>query len=261
VEEVRKQVEEHKEELKRKDELLSQHQTQVQELSSAKETTTEPMDESSTSVVTGNDEGTKEEDNQEYVNIDTSSGDVKEEEYVNVDTSSGDVKETEENSKENEGSGEPEDYSANYVNVPMDDDDDNKDNKEVENDEGKGEEADKVPSMEFDHVIKTETLSSTSQLTRAKVSSTLRRKPPSRSLIRRAAEESGSQENLFEVGNTAEDDYVNLPANKAVRQQPTQKTEDSDKPQAQEKEKDKQPDLNVVKKDDKIEEKVIITYL
>lgn len=235
---MRKQVEEHKEELKKKDELLSQYQTQVEELSSTEETKTEPMDESSTSVVPGSVEDSKEDD-QEYVNIDTSSGDVKEKKSI----------------KENGGCDGPEDYSAPYVNVPMDDDD--KD-KEVENEEGQGEEADEVPIMEFDHVVKTETLTSTSQLTRAKVSSTLKRKPPSRGLIRRVAEESGSQENLFEIDTTiAEDDCVNLLANKAVHQQSTQKT---GKPQAHEKKNNKQLNLDAVKKDDEKEKKVIITY-
>ena len=219
MEELSKQVELQKEELKKKDEQLSQYQTQQDD---AKQTTTEPTEVSYTNINVDNVEDEPKEDQQ----------------YVNVDTSSGDVVEKKEN-----GDGQ-EDHSAPYVNVPVD----GEDIKEVNSEEKHGEEADEIPPVEFDHVVKTKLLASPSQISRAKVSTTLKRKPPSRGLIRRTAEESGSQENLFQV--TEDDDYVNLPTNKAVVQQPSQKTGESNKSQ--------QSDLDT-SKDDKNEEKVNIT--
>lgn len=235
LEELRKQVEEQKEQLKKKDEEFSQYQTQIQEVSLTKEMAEEPVDKSSDDVATDNIEDESKEDDQQYVNIDTSPGDVTEKE----------------SSKENEQCSGPEDYGAEYVNMPVDND--NEENKEVKTEEH-AEEADEVP--EFDHVIKTETLTSTSQLSRAKVSTTLKRKPPSRGLVRRTAEESGSQENLFEIG--ADSDYVNMPVNKAVVQQPTPKAEESNKAEPQKKE-DHQPTDSDATKNDKNDEKVIVT--
>lgn len=217
---MKKQIEEQKEELKKKDEQLSQ-------LSSAQETS-EPTDKSSTDIVTSN----AEDDDKQYVNIDTSSGDV-------IDKK--------ENTKDNEKCGGPEDYTADYVNVPVDNDNVEKEAKHEVKNEEQNEEADEV--SEFDHVVKTETLSSTSQLTRAKVSTLLKRKPPSRGLVRRTAEEIGSQENLFEVDDpTADNDYVNMPINKAVIQQPAQKAEDSSESQPNKKEDDVKDNEN----DDKV---------
>ena len=244
MEEMKKQLEEVKKELKKKDEMLSQYQTQTP---AAKEKIT------GKSLATDDAEDeSKEEDDQQYINIDTSSGVAEDDkQYINVDTLSDDVVEKEkEDAKVNEKCDRPEDYNAEYGNVPVDDD-----NEEVKNEE-QGEEADKVP--DFDKVVKTEKLSSTSQLTRAKVSTMLKRKPPSRGLIRRTAEETGSQENLFEV----DDDYVNLPPNKAVIQQPTHKAEDSNKSQSHKKEDEKPTDSDATKAD-KEDEKVIkiILYL
>ena len=236
LEELRKQVEEQKEELKKKDEQLLQYQTegQVQEISSDKETPTKPMNESTTDGVTNyvNIEDESKEDDKEYVNVDTSSGDVEKE--------------------SNKGNDSPVDLGPEYVNVPADDDDEeetNKEDKEVENEEPT-EEVDVVP--ELDLVVKTETITSTSQLTRAKVSTTLKRKPPSRGLLRRTAEESGSQENLFETASADENDYVNMPVNKAVVQQPKPKPVE---PPPHDKKDDKPTDSDVTTKDDK---KVII---
>ena len=236
MEEMKKQLEEAKEELKKKDEIkISQHQTQKQEVSVAKEKTADK------SLAT---EDESKEDDQQYINIDTSSGDVEDDQqYVNVDTLSGDVVEKEKQvAKENGKCDGPEDYTAEYVNVPTDND--KEVNKEVTNEE----EGDKVP--DFDKVVKTEKLSSTSQLTRAKVSTMLKRKPPSRGLVRRTGEETGSQENLFEIDNN--DDYVNLPPNKA-------EAEDPNKSQPHKKEDDKPTDVDATKAD-KEDKKVIKIY-
>ena len=225
LEEMRKQIEEQQEQLRKKDEQLSQHG-----LSSTKKT----VDKHNTGVASDDVEDESKKDDQQYVNIDTSSGDVKEKK---------------EGSKEDEKSDAPEDDAPEYVNVSVDDEGEN---KEVENEEQVEEEEDEV--HELDQVVKTETITSTSQLTRAKVGNTLKRKPPSRGLIRRTAEESGSQENLFETAATSESDYVNMAVNTAVIQQPTPKAEESNIPQ---KEDNKPSDLDATK-DDKSDE-VIIT--
>lgn len=254
---MRKQVEEQKEELKKKEELLSQqHHTQIKEISSAKETTAKPNDDTS-NVATNSDKDDTEENNQEYVNVEDECKED-DQEYVNIDTGSNDAAETKENAKEDGKCDGPEDYSAPYVNMPVDGDVEDE-GKEVKNEEEHGKEADEVPVVEFDHVVITKTLSSPSQLSRAKVGTTLKRKPPSRGLIRRTAEESGSQENLFAVDTTAENDYVNLSVNKAVLQQPTQRTEGSDKSESHEKENNKQTDSDTTSKDE--EKKVIITCI
>ena len=226
LEEMRKQIEEQQEQLRKKDEQLSQ-----QGLSSTKETVDKKHN---TGVASDDVEDESKKDDQQYVNIDTSSGDVKEKK---------------EGSKEDEKSDAPKDNAPEYVNVSVDDEGEN---KEVENEE-QVEEDDEV--HELDQVVKTETITSTSQLTRAKVGNTLKRKPPSRGLIRRTAEESGSQENLFETAATSESDYVNMAVNTAVIQQPTPKAEESNIPQ---KEDNKPSDLDAAK-DDKSNE-VIITY-
>ena len=237
MEAIRKQLDEAKEELKKKDGMIPQDQTQG--VSTAKEKTDKSLD-------TGNVEEESKEDDQQYINIDTSSGDVEDDkQYVNVDTSSGDVEKEKEDAKEDKKCDGPEDYDAEYVNVPVDTDKEK--NKEVKNEELKNEEEAEVP--DFDQVVKTEKLSSTSLLmTRAKPGTLLKRKPPSRGFVHRTA----SQENLFEIGNN--DDYVNLPPNKAVIQQPTHKAEDSNK--AHKKEDDKPTDSGATK-GDKADEKVI----
>ena len=236
LEDLRKQVEEQKEQLKKKDEQISQYQTRTQEMSADKETTPEPTNKSTTDAVT------------EYVNVEgESKGD--DEQYVSVDTTSGDVMEKE-SSKENN---EPIDLGPEYVNMPVDDDNEEskEDKKQVENEEST-QEVDGAP--ELDLVVKTETITSTSQLTRAKVSTTLKRKPPSRGLLRRTAEESGSQENLFEIADADENDYVNMPVNKAVVPQPKPKPVE---PQPHQKEDEKPTDSVATSNDDK---KVIIAY-
>ena len=216
MEEIKKKLEKTKEELKKRDELLSKYQTQVQEVSADKEKTAEQQ---------SNVEDESKDDDQQYVNIDPSS-EVAEKKK--------------EDTKESENTNE-------YINVPMDDEGEQ---KGVKNEE-QSEEADKEP--DFDQVVKTEKLTSSSQLARAKVGTTLKRKPPSRGLIRRTAEESGSQENLFEIDDSAEKDYVNLPVNKAVIQQPEHKTEDGDKLNE---EGNKPADSDTTTND----EKVITTY-
>ena len=243
LEDLRKQVEEQKEQLKKKDEQIPQHQARTQEASSDKQTSPEPTDKSTTDAAVT-----------DYVNVeDDSKGD--DEPYVNVDTTSGDVMEKE-SSKEND---EPVDLGpgVEYVNVPVDDDDakESKEDKQAENEEP-AQEVDGVP--ELDLVVKTETITSSSQLTRAKVKSTLRRKPPSRGLLRRTAEESGSQENLFEVASADadENDYVNMPVNKAVVPQPKPRPVEQ---QAHQKEDEKPTDSVATTNDNK--KVVIITYV
>ena len=242
MEMMKKQLEEAKEELKKKDGMIPQHQ--MQGLPAAKERTDKSLDTSNV------EEGSKEDD-QKYINIDTSTGDIEDDQkYINVDTSSGDIVEKEkEDAKEDKKCDGPEDYDAEYVNLSTGDDKEK--NKEMKNEEENEEE-----EADLDKVVKTEKLSSTSQLTRAKVSTMLKRKPPSRGLVRRTGEETGSQENLFEIENN--DDYVNLPPNKAVIQQPTHKAEDSNK--EHKKEDDKPTDSDATKADKEDEKVIKIIY-
>ena len=218
MEEIKKQLEETKEELKKKDELLSKYQTEVQKVSA---------DEEKTSEQPSNIEDASKDNDQQYVNIDPSS-DVAEKK--------------EKDNKESENTNE-------CVNLPVDDEGEQ---KEVKNEE-QSEEANEKP--DFDRVVKTEKITSSSQLARAKVGSTLKRKPPSRGLIRRAAEESGSQENLFEIDDSTEKDYVNLPVNKAVIQQPGHKAENGNRSS----EEDNKPADVDATKSDANDKKVITT--
>jgi len=276
---LKEKAKKYKEDLEKKDTQISKYETQLEELQSAakivKRTEESPEDDNKDREYKNID--TSEGDN--YANFDVSAGG---EDYANVDTTAegssyanintSDLEKDKDVSQQDEECG-PEDYGAPYVNVKVDEDDDDdkkedqdekkkdegdkdkdvneKDDVEKKNDEEgeiektKDEKSDDVPG--FDCIAKTATITSSSQLSRVKVSTTLKRKPPSRGLLRRAAEESGSQGDLFGVGETEEGDYVNMPVNSSVRE-PTQKPKQED---------DKSTD---VKDNDKNEEKVILYF-
>jgi len=268
---LKEEVKKYKEDSEKKDTQISKYEAQVKELQSAakdaKHTDDTPKDEDSDRDYKNIDTSAGDDS---YANIDVSAGD---EDYTNINTTAegtsyanintSDLEKAEDTSQGEEECG-PEDYGAPYVNVKVDEDDDegegeNKDEKKKDKeDEGEkkkdGEDNSEKKTDEdgFDVIAKTETLTSTSQLSRAKVSTTLKRKPPSRGLLRRAAEESGSQGDLFGVGETEEGDYVNMPVNPAVRE-PTQKTKEESK-------MDEADDKPIDVKDDQHKEKVCYVF-
>ena len=243
---LKEEVTKYKEDSEMKDTQISKYEAQVKELQSAakdaKHTDYTPKDEDSDRDYKNIDASAGDDS---YANIDVSAGD---EDYTNINTTdegtsyaninTSDLEKAEDTSQREEECG-PEDYGAPYVNVKVDEDNEGENKDEKKQDEGEkkkdgednsekkkdGEDNSEKKTDEdgFDAIAKTETLTSASQLSRAKVSTTIKRKPPSRGLLRRAAEESGSQGDLFGVGETEEGDYVNMPVNPAVRE-PTQKT-------------------------------------